>query len=63
MTAEEINKLKLLKVLDECGKHIKRLDYAFNKLFKNFQIPLSATDIAGIVENEGMVESLDQITY
>lgn len=63
MSEEEINSVKFLKVFKECEKHIKRLDYAFNKLLKNFKTPLSAENIIKIVEDDEMVESLDQITY
>jgi len=63
MSLEEINRLKFQKVLRECNKHTKRLDYAFNKLFKNFNTPLNDENIIKIVEDEEMVESLDQITY
>ena len=63
MSTEEINRVKSLKVLKECKKHIKRLDYAFNKLFKNFKTPLSEENIIKIVEDDEMVESLDQITF
>lgn len=63
MSEEEINRVKFLKVLKECEKHIKRLDYAFNKLLKNFETPLSTENIIKIVDDEGLVESLDQITY
>lgn len=49
--------------MNECKKHIKRLDYAFNKLHKNFKYPLSPENIIEIVEDEELVESLDQITY
>jgi hypothetical protein len=45
MSEDEINRFKFLKVLKECKKHIKRLDYAFNKLHKNFKHPLSPDNI------------------
>lgn len=63
MNEGEINKFKFLKVLNECEKHIKRLDYVFNKLYKNFKYPLNPENIIEIVEDDKLVESLDQITY
>ncbi len=63
MSENEINKFKFLKVLNECKKHIKRLDYAFNKLHNNFEHPLNTENIIEIVEDDALVESLDQITY
>jgi len=63
MSEEEINKLRFQRVMTECWKHIKRLNYAFNKLHKKYNPPLSPEDIINIVEDEEMVGSLDQITY
>lgn len=63
MSKNEINKFKFLKVLNECKKHIKRLDYAFNKLHKSFKHPFSPENIVEIMEGDELVESLDQITY
>ncbi len=63
MSENEINKFKFLKILNECKKHIKRLDYAFNKLYNNFEQPLNTENIIEIVEDDALVESLDQITY
>ncbi|MBS1258139.1 MAG: hypothetical protein MAG551_01192 [Candidatus Scalindua arabica] len=63
MSRVEINRFKFLKVLAECNKHIKRLDYAFNKLYKNFDHPLSPENIIEVLDDDALVESLDQITY
>ena len=52
MSENEINKFKFLKLLNECKKHIKRIDYAFNKLRKNFKYPLSPENIIEIVEDD-----------
>lgn len=55
----DINQLKLLRALEECNKHIKRMLYAYHKMAT--LMPLDATQYDNLTEEQ--VENIDQFIF